>query len=71
MFQTKKHKTLSIVENLKDNSIVYRYGPVKKVELEYPKSNYKMEDFIYSFYIRGGAGNDSLDLNYLRYRFYA
>ncbi len=67
-FNTQKGKSLSVAIDKNHKYIIYRYSKGKKVELQYPKeltSSFKR--FIYSYYMRGGMGNEGEDLNYLRF----
>lgn len=68
-FTTKSGKKLVIAKRLEDNSIIYRFGTTKKIEMEYVGNkignDHKM---YYSYYLRGGgAGNEGMDLNYVHF----
>jgi len=68
-FKAKNGKVITVALGKNDNYLVYRYGRVGKVELEYPKNkSHSFSKFIYSKYLRGGgAVNEGLDLQYLRF----
>lgn len=63
--KSKKIMTLALSSN--PEYIVYRFGSIDKIELEFPKDkNNSWSQFTYSYYFRGGGpGNAGLDLNYL------
>ncbi len=68
-FITKNNKIMSICISKDESYIVYRYGTKAKIELEYPEDkNNSWAKFKYSFYFRGGgAANEGIDLNYLKF----
>ena len=68
-FKVKSGKTVTVALGKDDSYLVYRYGKVGKVELEYPKNKKSsFSKFIYSKYFRGGGvANEGLDLQYLRF----
>jgi hypothetical protein len=63
-------KMLSICkEKSNDEYLLYRYGSVKKVELEFPESKKDSWDkFTYAYYFRAGPGNAGMDLNNLYFQ---
>jgi hypothetical protein len=64
----KSNKSVAICQSkLDENSyIVYRYGTIDNIELEYPKNKQNSwKNFQYNYYFRAGMANASLDLNNL------
>jgi hypothetical protein len=62
-------KTVSICTSKVDDYIVYRYGSIGAIELEFPNDKVNSWNmFTFSSYLRGGGkDNDGLDLNYLSF----
>ena len=63
-FKLKNGKIVSLCRQKDNTYLVYRFGSIKKVELQYPaapgRSSWKL--FRYSGYVRsGGAQNDALE----------
>jgi len=66
-FKTRSGKSMLLSMKNSDQSVCYRYGTNKKIELEFcsgkNEEHYKMN---YSFYLRGGGpANEGMDLNYV------
>ena len=65
----KNGKEMGLVLGKGSSYLQYRYGKANKVEFEYPKNKKgSFKQFIYSGYLRAGAGNAGLDLQYLRFK---
>jgi hypothetical protein len=70
-FQTKNNKQVYLVKDKSNKYICYRYGSKDKIEFEFPTTLNKesWNQFIYSFYLRGGGiGNEGMDLDYIYFR---
>lgn len=64
----KNGKELGLVLGNNNTYLQYRYGKRGAVELTYPENRRNsFRHFTYSHYLRGGAGNSGLDLQYLRF----
>ncbi len=71
-FDTARGKTMSLFAGdagKETEYLVYRYGKIRAVELEFPKDKrHSFSRFTYSYYLRGGgSANEGLDLNYLTF----
>jgi hypothetical protein len=69
-FNTKNHKKMILAKDKKNEYVVYRYGTLNKIELEYPvnKNKQSWDRFTYSYYFRGGGKtNAGMDLNYVHF----
>ena len=70
-FETKKGQLASLCQSsVKNNGyLVYRFGFLGKIEMEYPKNRKdSYSKFTYKFYMRGGGTeNDAEDLNSLEF----
>jgi hypothetical protein len=69
MADSSKYVSVCQSQSLENSYIVYRFGTSSKVELEYPKDlSNSWNEFESSYYFRGGgASNEGLDLNYIRF----
>ena len=64
----KNGKELGLVLGNGDTYLQYRYGKKGTIELTYPPNRRNsFQHFTYSHYLRTGAGNSGLDLQYLRF----
>ena len=64
-FQTKNGKKMVLAKDKGNEYIIYRFGSLKKIELEYPsrKDRDSWNKFTYSYYFRGGGKlNSGLEL---------
>jgi hypothetical protein len=66
-FRTNKDKKLVIAQDTNENYLVYRYGTIDSLELEFPENlNESWSKFKFTWYLRGGGiQNEGMDLNYL------
>ncbi len=69
-FSTKTGKKLVLAKDSKNKYLIYRFGTIEKIELEYPKTKNKdsFKQFTFSFYTRGGGvQNAGMELNGLHF----
>lgn len=69
-FGTKNDKRLVIAKDTADKYLLYRFGTLEKIELEYPSSRKNSwRQFKFSYYFRGGGiQNEGVDFNYLYFK---
>lgn len=70
-FSTKDKKIMSVCADEDESYIIYRYGTKNKTDMEFPGDKTgSWSQFKYSYYLRGGgADNEGIDINYLRFDF--
>jgi len=68
-FRSGKNKKLVIAKDSSDAYLVYRFGTLQKVEMEFPERNHQSwSKFRYSFWLRpGGKMNEGMDINFLQF----
>lgn len=66
-FKTTKGKTLVVALDSNEKYLVYRYGTVSQIELQFPEElSNSWSSFQYSWYRRGGGiQNEGMDVDYL------